>query len=190
MLQRQVNQQSNPGIPGMFVSSSPRAFALAGPGGLVVSSSVQTGIKAGNWCWFEDSHQDPNGAPTGVIDRSPTPDDYTPPIGLFLVEGHVGSFLYPEDVASMHCPPGRAIEIATAAEVWLRHVGNAAVVPGQIAWVRSKDGATAFSDAGTPPTGNPPLAPELWIPMDRWVARSACEPGPYAQVKASNVDFL
>lgn len=147
----QVYVQPAPAVAGDWASTNPRAFALAGPGGLVAGPS---GVVIALWAWA-NMPDDQDGAPA-VLNNFYSGPTYpgtqaTLPLGVIhremqaLITAYLGS-------ASMTVPAGfQCPSVVTAGDVWVKNSGANQALPGMKCFADTLTGQSFFGNTGTSP---------------------------------------
>lgn len=139
--QGSVNVQPAPAFAGDWAGGNPRAFWVAGPGGLVAGP---LGLTISRFAWTIPSAVDQDGAPTIANNFG-----FGPPTG-FIHRNQQGlntTFLLN---ASMNLPVGFPVELALAGDLWMKNDGAAQAQIGMKAYASLTTGQVTFAASGAP----------------------------------------
>lgn len=144
----QVNENQAPAVHGMLASSNPRQWALAGRAAFTVAPTglaSQYGIPVGVFVWAGREATDevtPDGSPRWVRNKLGSVGTQKP-LGIVAREGQA-TFGFNNDVSGNFIPPGRAIEVLVAGDLWVRSDFLPRAEPGLKVYASNTDGRVAF----------------------------------------------
>lgn len=131
----QVNVQPAPAVVGDFASYNPRAFVVAGPGGLVAGPE---GVTVGYFAWIDPANETiVHNYGTGI------------PAGFVVRQGQEGLITTYLAEASLVIPGGQPISLLDVGDVWALNGGSSEAVAGQKAYAAYGSGVISFAATGS-----------------------------------------